>query len=417
MAMMHKTALPIQLDLIAAFRFERGIGRSDLLQLAPWLESARKTVVSAQEKQPPWRSDWRPQAMLEAYKRQRRTSLLWRLLQTSAQLRDEVDRLVVVGSPSVIAAGRALLAACCHPFHNELTRGERGGRPRIYFVPAQPDNDALQGLLDMLPHGRALHHVEERWGILGIDDFSGDRLLAELFSLFCEALQSTTGANQLNHAIYMGLSDSPMMRIAELVNCSRWVLDDANSTQGEPAFEAFDCPGILLAASLMGMDLVQYLRGLAAMSERFKTSPIGDNPPLDLAGLIHLLKLRDQIRGVATASELSALRPLAECFSCRGMPQKQLLVQLSVESVRRDRISITMSKGTTASGRSRNVSQTLPEVAARHLTEARERRAAAGLPTAVVHLPALEENAIGQLIQMLTTARTLESVLTLSPDS
>ena len=50
---------------------------------------------------------------------------------------------------------RALFEACCHPFHNELPRGERGGRPRLSFEGFNMDNDSAQGLLDLVaPAGK-----------------------------------------------------------------------------------------------------------------------------------------------------------------------------------------------------------------------------------------------------------------------
>ncbi len=50
----------------------------------------------------------------------------------------------------LIWGARALFEACCHPYHNELPRGARGGKPRIYFEGNNVDNDAVQGLLDLL---------------------------------------------------------------------------------------------------------------------------------------------------------------------------------------------------------------------------------------------------------------------------
>ena len=51
----------------------------------------------------------------------------------------------VLGIGGSYMGARALFESCCHPYHNELTRGQRGGHPRMYFEGNNVDNDALQG--------------------------------------------------------------------------------------------------------------------------------------------------------------------------------------------------------------------------------------------------------------------------------
>jgi len=55
----------------------------------------------------------------------RATSELFAILRTARRLREGVDRVIVAGRGA--AAARAICDACCHPCHNELSRGERGG--------------------------------------------------------------------------------------------------------------------------------------------------------------------------------------------------------------------------------------------------------------------------------------------------
>ena len=96
-----------------------------------------------------------PDRLLAAYKADRTTSELFRILQAARRIREAVDRVVVLGIGGSFMGTRALFEALCHPFHNELARGERGGRPRLSFEGFNVDNDSAQGLLDLVaPAGR-----------------------------------------------------------------------------------------------------------------------------------------------------------------------------------------------------------------------------------------------------------------------
>ena len=77
------------------------------------------------------------------------------LLQAARQIRDRVDRVIVLEDGSGGLAARAIFESCAHPCHNDLSRGERGGRPRLVFLGPDLDNDSLQGLLDVVsPAGK-----------------------------------------------------------------------------------------------------------------------------------------------------------------------------------------------------------------------------------------------------------------------
>ena len=54
----------------------------------------------------------------------------------------EIDAVAVLGIGGSYMGARALMEACCDPYHNELTRAERGSKPRMYFEGNNVDNDA-----------------------------------------------------------------------------------------------------------------------------------------------------------------------------------------------------------------------------------------------------------------------------------
>ena len=165
----------------------------------------------------------------------------------------------------------------------------------------------------------------------------------------------------------------------------------------------------LLPASVMGLDIVRLLEGAAAMNERFRTAPIGDNPPLDFAAVCELMK-----RHTGTSARRFVGRGRggeAVARWCERADRKSeipgLRINLVVESVRRDRIVIE-PVNSSVNSLDRLVGKTLPELDAAAFDAARAAAAAADRPAVEIHLPALDESALGQLFQMLILASLLE---------
>ena len=258
--------LPIELDLSKAFFFEHGFGQAELLQLGPQLQRAWQMVLEALpvEAGSPFSQ---PQRLLREYHAERRQSMLGRILSRAKQLRETVDRVVILGPPPLIAAAQAVFAACGHPHHNDLSRGQRGGRPRIYFLPTAPDNDAIQGLLEILPQRKLLSTVDDRWGVLALESNEADRahrdnggLLTGLFIVLWDILQATsTAANETELAAFVGPMNSSLMTLAAQIGLPRIGID--NSTPASQfASSAFFHPGVLCAARSWESTLLNYSR-------------------------------------------------------------------------------------------------------------------------------------------------------------
>lgn len=426
------TSSPIELDLAAALDHERGVGRSDLLQLAPRLEAARERLIGTAAGDFSHWLNW-PRRLLEDHQAQRHRGLLTRWLTAAKHFRHAVDRAVILGSPASIAVLEAIFAACCHPHHNELPRGERGGRPRIYFVSTSSGNDAIQGLLDLLPQGRRLDLDDESWGIVGVDDGDESELLTAIGKVFWDALLSTTSpGEEAERALMIGPSSSPLLAFAEQANLPQLpyfsplpLAGEGLGVRGEVQTSApspsprpspvkgeganqFGVrenpfhPGILLAAAVMNIDVVQYLFGAVTMADRFRTAPVGDNVPLDFAGCCYLLAERRAIRelSIVCPAELNSLARWWRGGDASCETDPQLLVQWLATSVRRDRLRVTMPAGEAPSGRKKTLDRYLPDVSLATAEAVRNERAACGLPTAIVRLPTVDESTVGQLLQM-----------------
>ena len=284
------------------------------------------------------------------------------------------------------------------------------------MLPAAPDNDEVQGLLDILPQNRRLHEINDRWGLVVIDsgacdDQHNDRLILGLFNLFWDILQqTTTAADERQLAAVICRDDSALANQAESLGLDRLVLDRTQpcdpfpiAASRQPPAACLFHPGVLFAASLMGMDVVNVLIGAAAMTDRFATKVSGENPVLDFAALRLLLATRRGIDRLIVGSSSAALELLARILSSDGRSADDLVVQCLAQSVRADRLRVTMPDDAGGNTKKRIV-RSLPDLAADAAKRVRDARSAAGLPTAVVRLPQVDELSLGQLVQMFLMA-------------
>src|SRR5262245_19581669 len=91
-----------------------------------------------------------PGKTLEQYRKKGDNSGLGRVILAANKLRQEVDRVVVLGIGGSYLGARALFDALCSTNHNELPERMRMGNPRLYFEGNSVDNDSFQDLLDLL---------------------------------------------------------------------------------------------------------------------------------------------------------------------------------------------------------------------------------------------------------------------------
>jgi glucose-6-phosphate isomerase len=117
-----------------------------------------------------------PQATLDSHRRKGDASDLGRVLALANRLREEADRIVVLGNGGSVGGARALFTALRSAYHNELPAESRLGVPCVYFEGDSADNETLQDLLELLqitcvdPERR-----EERWAVVAVSK-SGDSL-------------------------------------------------------------------------------------------------------------------------------------------------------------------------------------------------------------------------------------------------
>jgi glucose-6-phosphate isomerase len=430
-------------------------------ELAPALEAARAEVLAEtaawerQDAAPPLKEPLDagfvglPERLLADYNSPKRAeSELHRLIAAARRMAESVDRVVVLGIGGSYMGARALFEACCHPYWNELARGQRHGCPRLYFEGNNLDNDAMQGLLDVLVRGHALDGSDptsNRWGIVVISKSGGTLETAIGFRTFLAALEKQGGdpaamvipVTDLGWNAKANDHKSMLYRLTTELKC-RDTFEVPDGVGGR--FSVLTAVG-LLPAALLGLDVVKLLEGAAAMNRHFRETPARDNVVLQYVGVGHLAETRHQatIRTLSTwGKSLEAVglwydQLLSESLGkngrgatpitvvntrdlhSRGQQHQEgrcdkLITNLSVERVRQDRIRVE----TRAADRDQLnwlAGKTIPEALAAAEQGTNLAYNSVGRPTADLVMAQSEESSIGQLLQMLMLATVVEGRL------
>jgi glucose-6-phosphate isomerase len=360
-----------------------------------------------------------PDRLLAAYDTERPASELFAVLRTARRIRETVDRVIAVGDAGACAGIRTLFEACCHPCHNELGRGDRGGRPRLSMAGCHADNDSTQALLDLVspaagPRGDDLL---DRWAVIAVGG-SGSEETAAATRLFLAALLDGVAGDVprlAQRVVTVAPPGDRLHDVAAAIGCPEACTIPAQVDGSRTVFTAAG----LLPASIVGIDVVRLLEGAVAMNRRFREAPPAENPVLRYAAVSHLAAVG---RGAACrvratwASRLEALGAWHDRLRAEGPGRADrgvLVTQIVVGEPRRDRLTLPAFGPCAADqdGLDGMVGTTWPELLAAAVAEAREAAAREGSPPAEILLPRIDEHAVGQLLQMLMLAAAVEGRL------
>ncbi len=448
---MNSTA-PLQYNPAAVFLPQHGLDRQAVAELAPRLEAARDEVLADAEL---WQSGGPvpeakqpldagffglPERILAEYRELRDTSELGRIIACGRRLAETVDRLVVLGIGGSYMGARALVEACCHPYHNELSRAERGGRPRIYFAGHNVDNDATQGLLDVLGREQTFTGIDDAWAIQVISKSGGTLETAIAFRQFLAALRQSCGRDAAKLAelvVPVTGTSGKLFDLAAALGCPD-VFHVPDGVGGR--FSILSAVG-LLPATTLGLNVVALLEGAAAMNERFRRSPPGDNPVLDYVAVAHLLEAQrnchirvlstwgigmesvgfwyDQLLAESLGKEEHGATPLTGVntrdLHSRGQQHQEgrrdkLITNLIVQTPRRSRLAVGHSE-LDQDDLNQHAQKTLPDVLQAAILGTNQAYREDNRPTADLVLPQLDEHALGQLFQMFMLTTVVEGRL------
>ncbi len=428
-----------------------GLSAQDLLWISPRLEAARQEVLDDlavwHSRKPPAPGKDPldaafcdlPERLLEEYESKGDRSQLGRILITARHLGQAVDRVVVLGIGGSYMGARALLEACRSPYWNELGRAERGSRPRMYFEGNNVDNDALASLLELLGD-RPTRTVEDRWAILVISKSGGTLETAAAFRILLNALRKSVDDDaQLIRKLVVPVTGQKgkLRDLAEALECVD-VYPIPDGVGGR--FSVLSAVG-LLPAAVLGLDVVKLLRGAAAMNQRFRTAPPGQNPVLDYVAVCHLMEARrganlrvlstwgkgleatglwyDQLLSESLGKDGQGATPITVVntrdLHSRGQQHQEgrrdkLITNLIVDRPRHDPIAIGQSEFD-QDKLNQLADKTVPEILEAAIAGTNKAYADDLRPTANIRLPQLDEDTMGQLLQMLMLATVVEGRL------
>ena len=313
----------LSVDLSGCWLDQYGVTPSQFAELASRLESARhESVVTdlalmdsgeiPDQKSPlDGRFYQLPETLLEHYNSDRQTSELAQILSVARQLQDSSEAVVILGIGGSYMGAKAILESCCEPYYNELPVGQRGGRPRIYFEGNSLDNDALQSLFTRL--------TDSRWSVVVISKSGGTLETAVALRMFLEALQQqypTDREEVARRVVPVTGAAGRLDALASNLGCKS-VFRVPDGVGGR--FSVLSAVG-LLPAACMGVDIVQLLKGAAAMNETFRTAPVDQNPVLQYVGAAHLL---EQVRAI----DIRVLSVWSKALESAGLWYDQLLAE------------------------------------------------------------------------------------------
>jgi glucose-6-phosphate isomerase len=232
-----------------------------------------------------------PQQLLDQHRRQGDTSTLGRVLKIAGRMRDEVDRVVILGIGGSYMGARALFEALRSTYHNDLPAKDRAGIPRIYFEGNNVDNDAFADLLHMLqvtcvdPELR-----EERWGAVVISKSGGTLETAVAYRVIRKELAEFYGSHSPRGKNLLVPITGAQGKLRDLLHADGYpdenILTIPDNVGGR--FSIFTPVG-LYPAAVMGLDVRALLLGAAAMTRRFLEEPFERNPVLQYAAVNYLM--------------------------------------------------------------------------------------------------------------------------------
>jgi glucose-6-phosphate isomerase len=444
----------LRFDPSGSINDEFGITQSQIDSLADKLGELRRELVETDQsqyesgnipadKQPlDARFFWLPEEQLAAYEQGREKSELGRIFQVANGMHDEIDAVVVLGIGGSYMGARAMMEACCDPYHNELTRGNRGSKPRMYFEGNNVDNDASAALLHRLAQGGyGDSPAEKRVAIVVISKSGGTMETAVAFRQFLSAIETTLTSetkDQLGRLVIPVTGESGKLHdLASEIGCQE-IFSVPDGVGGR--FSVLSSVG-LMPAAFLGLDCIELLQGAVAMNEHFKTASYEENVVLQYVAVNHLLAQHrdktirvmsvwskalesvgmwyDQLLAESNGKEGLGVTPLTTVntrdLHSRHQQHQQgrndkVFNNVIVDSYRCGQLAVGMSN--------RNqdtlndiADKALPEIMAAAIKGTNDALHEDGRPTTDIILPTINTHVLGQLFQMLMIATVIEGRL------
>ena len=253
----------------------RGIADRDLDELSPAVTAAVAQIKEKRES-----SEW------GFFDLPYDTETAESILALASSFRNDFDNLAILGIGGSILGGIALFHSLCHPFHNLVSKQDRSGTPRVFFVD-NIDPSTLKSLLAFINPDRTLFNVISKSGST-VETVSRFLVIRKLLA---DNLGERAAAERI--LITTGETGSPLREVAEKDGHPLLAIPD--SVGGR--FSVFSPVG-LFPAAMAGIDIDELLEGARYADERCRTEDLKENPAC-MAGALHYLA--DTKKGLTTA--------------------------------------------------------------------------------------------------------------------
>ncbi len=428
---------PFRFEPSGSYIEDYGLSKSEVLALAKELEQIRGAMIESDLDAGFYTQ---PSRLLNQYENDRRGSELGRLFRVATHMHTIVDRIVVFGDGVSSFGARALMEGCCQPYWNELSRGARGSKPRLYFAGDILDNDATQGLLHLLGvnEGRIASSAIDRWGLVVISKCGETLETATALHPFLAALERSCGddRNKVRELLVpvTGMKNGNLRAMATERGCLEVfsMPDDVDES-----YSVLSAVG-LVPAAMLGINVIEILQGAVAMNDHFAMKPAEENIILQFVAVNQLLEKQrginirimsfwnnalesvgrwyEQLSAVSLGESKIGFTPRTTGHH-RDLPSQhsqnfsgnrdKVVHHIVVDGHRFDDLAIGRREGCNDTLKD-SAEVSLPKVMRASFESTNEAFSSKGFPTTSLYMPRVDELHLGQLFQMLMIATALE---------
>lgn len=369
--------------------------------------SARSVSTAASSPGTPTFAGYAEQ-LLTRYEADRRSSILARLFRLATALHGRVDRVVIVGAAEQLAAGRLLVESSGQPLRNELTRGQRGSKPKLHFIESS-DNDALAAWLDLLGGRSSSFDPQHAWALVLVGDNADHSPLQPAAEALLDQLRRRLPPST-------PLDDYAIAIAPE----GSWLMDLCDRYKLTPVFGPGDAPEFyqpllsiesLAASAAIGLNVIEILQGAAYADRTFMSEASSNSIDTIYLWAVayaaygsppHTIVEADALKRVSVwlrNCDLERAGAAAPPDDARG--SYSWVEQIVAAEPRSDRVSVPADTPTGS----------LDPVAARErqILQRQENWIASRLPALEITIQRCDELHIGQLLQMMLWCRWLAS--------
>lgn len=215
---------------------------------------------------------------------------------------EKVDALISVGIGGSYLGNQVLFDVACGPYWNMESGEERRHWPLCFFAGQTADPEALAGLL---AHLRREAEKKEKFTVLVLVISKSGTTIEPSGALSVLARELPAFCNPR----FVAVTDTKKGRLLAICKEKGWMHFAVPEGIGG-RFSVFSQVGLVFA-SLLGLDIRQFLAGARAVEEACQSPDWHENPALALAGMKHIATRKYGIQAEVTMPYADRLRSLA----------------------------------------------------------------------------------------------------------